>query len=561
MRVAIYSRKSKFTGKGDSVENQVRMCQNYLETHYPNDYDPEKLIILEDEGFSGGNTDRPSFKKLMKLVETGEIDLVVCYKLDRISRSITDFAALIEKFNRYQVKFIATSQNFGDSGPMAKLMMFIASVFSDFERSVIAERIRDNMLELAKTGRWLGGVVPLGYSSEEVSMIDFQGKERKCYKLSPLPEEVSIVQFLYAKYLEWHSLSHIESYLLTHHIYTKNGNNYSRFAIRSILSNPVYAIADLTLYNYFIEQGCQVYNALEKYNGSNGIMPYNRTEQVKGDKKVHRYKDKSEWVIAVGTHKGVISSSDWLRVQFLLEQNSSKMYRKVKSSEALLSGLLICKNCGSYLRPKLGRVNKKGEKSFYYICEKKEKSKGQLCSIHNANGLLLDHLIMETLHATCFTTPELAQELTLAEKKIGLKKEEYTLQEDILHKHLENNKKAISNLITTLSQMSEPSIIPHLIEKISTLEADNKEIEGQLKGLSSLSVCNTLKEEDFVQLKEQFLHFDTLLSPLTPCQKQQYLSLLLEKIEWDGDNATLHFFGPKSTERLQKMFPDGDYSK
>ena len=183
----IYSRKSKFTGKGESIENQIELCRQYIAMHFGDDA-AENALVYEDEGFSGGNLERPQFKKMMKDSQKIAFAAIVVYRLDRISRNIGDFAKLIEDLGDRHIDFISIREQFDTSSPMGRAMMYIASVFSQLERETIAERIRDNMHELSKTGRWLGGTTPTGYASESESKITVDGKERKAYKLKPIPE-------------------------------------------------------------------------------------------------------------------------------------------------------------------------------------------------------------------------------------------------------------------------------------------------------------------------------------------------------------------------------------
>lgn len=180
--IAIYSRKSKFTGKGESIENQIELCRQYIFAHY-GQKEAETAVVYEDERFSGGNTDRPRFQQMMSDARNKKISAVVCYRLDRVSRNISDFSGLIQELERMDISFISIREDFDTCSPMVCAMMYIASVFSQLERETIAERIRDNMHELAKTGRWLGGTTPTGYASESVSHVTVDGKSKNC-KLS-----------------------------------------------------------------------------------------------------------------------------------------------------------------------------------------------------------------------------------------------------------------------------------------------------------------------------------------------------------------------------------------
>ena len=170
MRIAIYSRKSVFTGKGDSIENQIQLCKEYVNLHYPGE---NSIEIYEDEGFSGGNINRPKFQELLKDAREKKFDCLICYRLDRISRNVSDFSTLIEELNDLKISFVSIKEQFDTSTPMGRAMMYISSVFAQLERETIAERVRDNMIELAKQGSWFN-----------VPSIHFLIKYSWCYWLN-----------------------------------------------------------------------------------------------------------------------------------------------------------------------------------------------------------------------------------------------------------------------------------------------------------------------------------------------------------------------------------------
>lgn len=151
MRVFIYSRKSVCTGKGESIENQIEMCRQYIFAKVSG-ADDTSVTVYEDEGFSAKNTDRPQFQQMLRDARRQPPDYIVCYRLDRISRNVSDFSTLIEEFNERGISFVCIKEEFDTAKPMGKAMMYIASVFAQLERETIAERIRDNMLMLARTG-------------------------------------------------------------------------------------------------------------------------------------------------------------------------------------------------------------------------------------------------------------------------------------------------------------------------------------------------------------------------------------------------------------------------
>lgn len=280
----------------------------------------QDFIIYEDEGFSGGNTNRPQFQKLIKDAKMKKFDILICYRLDHISRNVSDFSQLIKDYNKYNVNFISIREQFDTTTPMGRAMMYIASVFSQLERETIAERIKDNMMQLAKTGRWLGGITPTGYKSEAVTSIDANGKERKMFKLTPITEEINLVKLIYDKYVNLKSITKVEKYLIENNIGTKNGLDFHRYSIRFILANPVYAIADSVVYNYFIEKNYDVCSDAEEFNGIYGLAGYNKTKQDK-ENYSDRYRDSSEWIVAAGMHSGIIASEDRIKAQELLIQN------------------------------------------------------------------------------------------------------------------------------------------------------------------------------------------------------------------------------------------------
>lgn len=115
-QIAIYSRKSKFTGKGESIENQIELCRKYIKVHY----DEADILIYEDEGFSGSTLKRPQFEKMMNDAKNKKFSVIICYRLDRISRNISDFANLIEQLNSMNISFISIKEQFDTSSPMGR---------------------------------------------------------------------------------------------------------------------------------------------------------------------------------------------------------------------------------------------------------------------------------------------------------------------------------------------------------------------------------------------------------------------------------------------------------
>ncbi len=125
----------------------------------------------DDGGFTGANIERPGFQKLLDHIRQGLIDVVVIYKVDRLSRSLVDFARVMEHFNRYKVAFVSITQNFSTADPVGRLTLNMLMSFAEFEREMIADRIRDKVAGARRKGKWTGGVTSLGYASEKGKLV------------------------------------------------------------------------------------------------------------------------------------------------------------------------------------------------------------------------------------------------------------------------------------------------------------------------------------------------------------------------------------------------------
>lgn len=546
-KYAIYSRKSKFTGKGESIENQIELCRQHIKLHHEN-VSEEDILIFEDEGFSGGNINRPQFQAMMKQIRANQIQAVVCYRLDRISRNVGDFAKLKDEFDYYNVEFTSIRDDFDTTSPSGRAMMMMVSVFAQLERETTAERIRDNMHELAKSGRWLGGTTPTGYKSTQiVGSVTVDGKERKAYKLDIIKEEAEIIKLIFSKFIETNSLTKTDTYLLQNNITTKNGKNFTRFSIRSILQNPVYMIADQNAWEYFDSLGVEIYAEQSEFDGKHGIMAYNKTIQKSG--KSNQMRDMDEWIVAVGKHKGLIAGADWVKVQEMLNQNRSKSYRKPKSNVALLSGLLYCGNCGSFMRPKLSqRTNAQGEKIYSYLCETKERSRCQLCNSKNSNGNELDKMICEQIKLISEDSSDFIKNLDSVQRKLEGNREEYDQQLNALKKELQENEQQIANLVDTLAKTPNTPAFDYITEQINTLHEKNEKIKNRISELESLTKNHLYSSEEFDRTKELLKSFGQSFDTMGVEQKRMALRAFIRRIVWDGKNVHVVLFGDTESE-------------
>ena len=493
---------------------------------------------------------RPAFQKMMADVRKHKFKAIVVYRLDRISRNISDFTGLTDELNKLGVSFVSIREQFDTSTPMGRAMMFIISVFSQLERETIAERIRDNMHELAKTGRWLGGNTPLGFKSKAVSKVAVDGKTRKSFKLVTVAEEADIPKMIFDLYTETDSLTAVEAEMLRRRIKTKQGKDFTRFAIKAILQNPVYMVADEEAYRYFTDREADVCFPKETFDGSCGIMAYNRTEQEKGKTTV--LLPVNEWIIAIGQHQGLVPSKQWIKVQESLDRNKSKGYRKPRNNEALLTGLLFC-SCGDRMYPKLSqRVTADGEPIYTYVCKMKERSKRQRCNRRNASGNILDAAIIEQIKSLTEHNSSFIAQLEKSRRFYMGDREQYETQLASLRSEYADNEKAINGLIDSLGMAADSVVKPRLLKRIEELSETNRNIENRIHELEGLVDTNALSDAEFDLLRQMLAVFRTSVDTMSVEEKRAAIRTVVRKVIWDGVNAHVILFG--ADEEIE--FPD-----
>ena len=543
--IAIYSRKSKFTGKGESIGNQIELCKEYIRAHYGDDA-LDNLMVYEDEGFSGGNLNRPDFKKMMAAAKERKFKAVIVYRLDRISRNISDFSSLIEELARLDIAFVSIKEQFDTGSPMGRAMMYIASVFSQLERETIAERIRDNMHELAKAGRWLGGTTPTGFESEGEEKVTVDGKKKKTFKLKLVPQEAEIVRLIYDLFTETNSLTMTEAELMKRWIVTRNGNYFTRFSIKAILQNPVYMIADQEAYDYLTEKEADLFSDRAEFDGKHGIMAYNRTDQEKG--KTTQYNPVNEWIVAVGKHPGLIPGKTWVRVQDALEQNKSKAFRRPKSNEALLTGLLYCR-CGNRMYPKLSnRRTADGDVIFTYVCKLKERSQRSLCNNRNANGNTMDLAVVEQVKRLNDHNAEFIDQMEKSRKFYTGNRVQYEEQLAALQKDKAEVEKKIEGLVDSLIELGDSAAKVRVAKRIEALTAESDALEVRIQELIALTSQHAMSDIEFDVLRQLLSVFQENIDDMPLEQKRAAIRTVVRKVIWDGVNAHIVLFGADEEE-------------
>ena len=530
IKVAIYSRKSIFTGKGESIENQVQMCKNYYSKISLN---PDiQFEVYEDEGYTGANIKRPEFQRLLNHIKRNKISVLICYRLDRISRNVADFSSILELLQSHNVAFISIKEQFDTSTPIGKAMVYIASVFAQLERDTIAERIRDNMLELSKTGRWLGGQLPLGFKGEKITYIDYEFRERSMHKLSPISKEISIVKQIFNDYLTTNSIEYVLKKLSMNNLKGKNGGEFANASIKDILRNPVYVKSNENVKKYLENK-----NILFCGNPNEcGIMLYNK--RISGKK----LNPTNKWIASVAMHEGIIDAKDWLKVQNTLDENESKRastsIRLGTSKQALLSGILKCSKCGFPMRITYGRTRKDGTKTYYYTCTHKYINSKEKCTNPNCNGPLLEKEIIKFLFH--YDSILLKKRLKLLlKRKFPKKVSTNTLDLEINSLTLE-----IDNLLNQMSKTNNETTQELILNKVNNISKELQKLKNiknkkhEYKSLNNKSnysediLSNFPKLYSFI---EENYNIDTELKD----SLKRLLRKLIKEIIYDGESGDI----------------------
>jgi site-specific DNA recombinase len=347
VRCAIYTRKSTEEGlemEFNTLDAQRESCEAYISSqksegwHLVPDY-------YDDGGFTGANLERPALKRLLADIEAGRINVVVVYKIDRLTRSLLDFAKLVEAFDQKKVTFASVTQSFNTTTSMGRLTLNVLLSFAQFEREISAERIRDKFAASKKKGLWMGGHVPLGYTVQN-------------RKLIVSPESAKTVCFIFNRYLETGSVTQLVDELAETGAVGQSGNLMDKGYIYRILGNRHYL----------------------------GEIPM-------GDESFP------------GEHKSIINQKVWNKAQALLASNTRQRstYRR-KQSNALLGGVIRCDHCNRAMSPSHSR--KKGKLYRYYLCQTAVKNSRENCPICSVAAGDIETMVIQQVR-TVLRSPEM----------------------------------------------------------------------------------------------------------------------------------------------------------
>ena len=456
-RVAIYCRVSTIeqAEEGYSIDEQNVKIREYCEREGHEIYN-----LYEDRGISGKNiTNRPGIKQLLEDATNNKFDLVIVWKLNRISRKLLDILNIVDLLNKHNIAFRSLTESFETETPSGKLQLNIMGAIGEFERETIAENVKLGLVARARDGRWCGGVV-LGYDLVE---LPNQGKKRKNTILKINEVEANTVRRIFDLYSQGHGYKAVVNRINNEGRKTKRNSSFAVSTVKDILQNPVYI----------------------------GKIRYN----VRQDwSKKRRNNINANPILSDGIHEPIIDIETWNKVQVILKERSKK-HNKIYDSEFPLTGILRCPVCGAGMTINRSTSKRKdGTRRIneYYSCGN-WKNKGT--AVCNSNSIRV----------------EVADEYVL--NKIM----ELINDESILRKVIDNiNKNKSTKLKPTLEQLEQ---INKEIEKLTDRKNKNIELfEDGILDKNELSTRVKAINNDIEKLKyrEQELKQDLQLAEGEP---------------------------------------------
>ena len=352
-RCAIYTRVSTDDGldqEFNSLDAQREASEAYIKSQTsegwllaPGQYD--------DGGYSGGSMDRPGLKKLLAAIQSGQVDIVVVYKVDRLTRSLSDFAKLVDLFDAHKVTFVSVTQSFNTTTSMGRLTLNMLLSFAQFEREVTGERIRDKIAASKKKGIWVGGVVPLGYRVQDRKLLVDR-------------EEADTVRLIFQRYLELHSLPALQRDLRQRGIVTRR---------RVLATGRIAGGVPLT-------------------NGPLRYMLRNRMYLGEINHRGASYP---------GEHEPIISNDVFDGVQAQLADNLNGHRRKREQSNALLLGIIF-DDRGNRMSPTNSQKKGTIRYRYYTSCVMAQGRKAEAGSLPRVSAPAVEFLVLDALQSKHF---------------------------------------------------------------------------------------------------------------------------------------------------------------
>ncbi len=466
---AIYTRKSTDTGldsEFSSIDNQREACEAFIRSQR------EEGWVLNEErfddgGFSGGTIERPALRRLLLLVKAGEIDCVVVYKIDRLSRSLLDFVRLLELFESKKIAFVAVTQQINTTTSAGRLMLNVLISFAQFERELCSERTREKIHAARKKGRYTGGTPPLGYSINPIT-----------HQLEVAPEEATMIRELFELYLEHRSLLAVVKVVnargwvrkswLTARQELRGGKALNKVYLQRLLTNPLY------LGKAFL----------------------------KGD-------------LYPGLHEAIVDEETFNQVGALLvaNRNYADPSRRCHGN-ALLRGLVRCGRCGAVMAHTWTR--KGGRRYSYLGCNTAQKQGRSACPTPTLPAGDVEAAVINEIKRLAQDPALIDQVFAEALEQAKQNRELLEMDRTRLLRQREQREEAIKRLVSSLEspEGQSPAVIGQRIgerqAEIAQLNLRLQDVEQELNTLTS----QTLDRDHLAQTLAQFTDLWDVLYPI-----------------------------------------------
>jgi site-specific DNA recombinase len=501
VRCGIYTRKSTEEGleqEFNSLDAQREAGENFIASQRHEGWTclPERF---DDGGFTGGNTDRPALQRLLADIEAGKVDAVVVYKVDRLSRSLLDFAGMMQLFEKRKVSFVSVTQQFNTATSMGRLVLNVLLSFAQFEREIISERTRDKIAATRRKGKWAGGHPQLGFD------VDPKG-----YRLIVNEEEAAQVRAIFKLYLEHEALLPVVQEL------ERRGWTNKRYVSKAGK-----------------EKGGKIFTKTNLHRLLTNILYIGKV----------RYKDE----IHDGEHQAIVDVAVWERVQTLLRRNGRSGGAPVRNQfGALLRGLMHCGSCGCSMTP---AHTTKGDRRYrYYTCTSAQKRGWRACPTKSIPASEVETFVVDQIR--CIGTDPVLLHATLAQAReqdearvAELEVEQRTLERDQSRWHAELRKLA--------AHLGPNNADDPVIGRLADLQERLVQVEKRAAGVHDQ--INAIRKEriDEAEAAEALRVFDPVWETLTPREQARVIALLVERIDYDGAEGKIAIrFHPTAIKAL-----------
>ena len=499
--IAIYARQSIDKKESLSIEGQIEACKNKVNT--------EHCIIYSDKGFSGKNTERPDLQRLLQDIELGKIKKVIVYKLDRISRNITDFYKLFEIMQNYNCDFASATEPFDTTG-MGKFIMGMLAMFAQLERENIQKRVKDNYyFRTSTTGSWAGGPAPYGF-------MNFRNEDNKP-TLIPIKEEIEAVEYAFALYhgVGNCTLGEVAWNLNERGYKPRRKPTFDSATVSKILQNPIYVKADQLLYSYFKLRKIKFLNDKKQWNGKTSCHIIGK----KHNANIASYPTLEEQSVYLTNFPGFIQSYHFIAIQKRLADNKQFARNNTMGRLEELGGKIKCKKCGYAVKSYSASTNDRPYLDCYgnrtmHICD---------CRFNKVNFYELQEKVGE----------EIQKQLDNLSDTVRAKIDEAKKKTELINKKKEQLDKII---LTFAENETTAKAIERTVEKLQK-EIDELEYEQKMSIYSSATLKVFLKHHSSL---EETLAKGVKYIDLNIEQKRAVIDLLIDKIYLTNDINDFH---------------------